>query len=523
MDRIHLKDGRLAGDGRERVREARILCCITFHFVRTRLESLADVLEALADFPVAALDVVIVTNAIDDAEGSMLRRLTAEILDGGRATIHRVDDLAHPFDLAWRHKEVLAGRFLGAEGEGYTHFVYLEDDIRFTFENFRYFVEAREQLRDAGLLPAFVRAEWSHPAGGLVATDLFWPVYVPVQPQLRVGELVFTNLPNPYNPCYVLDRALAAEHAASLSFDSETSGRVMACGVRERAAMGLCLDNAPKPFRWRYVVPVTRTNAVPSWARVRHLIATYATEPQTGLGKTRLDSLFVGAERTTGTAWWPRLDEPDDSPRFLLVTHHDTIVYFDWASMQLQHGPLGIVPFNLTVALADGGAVLTAAAEGGKSHRLEFGCESVGEGWIGLKRDHLYASAQGYGGVRVDRPAMSDWEIFGLMRCDTVSGIGLLAGHLWTSDADGSTVYLEPQPIAFARWQASPASALAAGIVRNASAVHDGITFGGARIRLVTRKPQLAFGFEELGGKRLPTRVLIVDHDGNVSSFSRKA
>lgn len=521
MDWTSSPDGVSGSAGWERARGARILCCITFHFVHARLESLADVLQGLAEFPVAGLDVVIVTNAIDEDEGLALGRLAAEILGEGRTTIHRVDALAHPFDLAWRHKDVLASRFLGPERQGFTHFVYLEDDIRFTFANFLYFVEARERLREAGLLPAFVRVEWSQAAGGLVATDCFWRIYAPVQPQLRVGGEVFLNLPNPYNPCFVLDRALAAEHAASPSFDIDASSRVVACGVRERAAMGLCLDNAPKPFRWRYVVPVTRTNIVPARARVRHLQGTYATEPQIGLGKTRLDSLFEGAELGEGAAWWPRLVEPDGSPRFVLVTHHDTIVYFDWASMQLRHGPFGIVPFNLTVELGDGEAVLTASDEGTETHRLVFQCEGADEDSIGLKRDHRYASAESYGLLRVDRTVMSDWETFGLMRCDTVSGIGLLGEHAWKSDADGRVVRLERQPIAFSPWQGSPASALAAGIVRNAPATHDGVIFGNARIRLVARKPQLAFGFEEAAGKRRPTRVLIVDHDGTVSSFSR--
>lgn len=521
MEQANHQGGAFVGEGEERARQARILCCITFHFVRARLESLADVLQALADFPVAALEVVIVTNAIDEDEKSILHRLAGEILGEGRSTIHRADALAHPFDLAWQHKGVLAHRFLGVGGEGFTHFVYLEDDIRFTFANFQYFVEAREQLRESGLLPAFVRAEWSDAASGLVATDSFWPVYVPVQPQLRVGGALFVNLPNPYNPCFVLDRALAEEHAASPSFDIDASSRLMASGVRERAAMGLCLDNAPRRFRWRYVVPVTATNRVPAWARIRHLHATYATEPETGLGKTRLDSLIGGAHLVAGTTWWPRLDETGDSDRFLLVTHHDTIVYFDWASMHLRHGPLGIVPLNLTLDLADGEARLTASADGTKTHSLVLHWEAAGQDSIALKRDGRYASAEGDGGLRIDRTVMSDWETFGLMRCDTVSGVGLLGEHAWKSDADGDIVRLAPQPIAFAPYPASPASALAAGIMRNAPATHAGVTFGKAKIRLIARKPQLAFGFEDVGGRRRPTRVLIVDHDGNVSSFSR--
>jgi len=259
MDRsTPLEAAPLIGDGRARASAARVLCCITFHFVAGRLESLADVLQALSEFPVAFLEAVIVTNAVDDSETVILERLAAEIMGEGRATICRVHELEHPFDLAWHHKQVLAERFVDDTASRFTHFIYLEDDIRFTFANFEYFLTAREQLRGEGLLPAFLRVEWSEDAAGLVATDCFWPVYVPVQPRLGAGEIVFMNMPNPYNPCFVLDRELAREHLASPASDRVSSSRLVAWGIRERAAMGLCLDNVPKPFRARHEIIESR-------------------------------------------------------------------------------------------------------------------------------------------------------------------------------------------------------------------------------------------------------------------------
>jgi hypothetical protein len=53
----------------------------------------------------------------------------------------------------------------------------------------------------------------------------------------------------------------------SHSFDHDDSIAVGRRGVRERAAMGLCLENVPPPFRSRYVVPVSRQTAmVPGFA-----------------------------------------------------------------------------------------------------------------------------------------------------------------------------------------------------------------------------------------------------------------
>lgn len=521
MDRsTHSDDALQISDGGARARAARVLCCITFHFVAGRLESLADVLQALSEFSVAFLEVVIVTNAIGEGETTILRHLTVEILGEGRATICRVDGLEHPFDLAWHHKQVLADRFLGDATADFTHFVYLEDDIRFTFANFEYFLAAREHLRGAGLLPAFLRTEWSRDAAGLVATDCFWPVYVPVQPRLGAGELFFMNMPNPYNPCFVLDCELAREHLASPASDRVASSRLVAWGVRERAAMGLCLENVPKPFRWRYVVPLsTMSGSVPPWARVRHLQNTYAAA-NSGLAKTRVENLFRQT-RAVGNDWWPRIAEPDGSTRFFLVTHHDTIVYFDWTTMALRHGPLGIAPLNLTATLLADEATLTASDEEGRTHSMVFHSKAARDDCIGLKHANRYVCADGGGHVRVDRSVLSDWETFGLMRTDTVSGIGLLASHGWTSNACAGIVRLEAQPITFWPWQASPASALAAGIVRNMPAAQDGIRFGKARIRLVTRKLQLEFSFDQVDGRRQPARAVIVQEDGAVFSFSR--
>ena len=87
----------------------------------------------------------------------------------------------------------------------YTHFIYLEGDIQLSFVNFCYFIQFREMLRGSGLLPAFVRVEYSTALDGFTTSDVFWPVYVPVQSHIVLGDTVVVNLPNPYNPFFILD------------------------------------------------------------------------------------------------------------------------------------------------------------------------------------------------------------------------------------------------------------------------------------------------------------------------------
>ena len=72
-------------------------------------------------------------------------------------------------------------------------------------------------------------------------------------------------------------------------------------GVRERAAMGLCPENVPPPFQTRYLVPVSRrTGKLPEFAWISHLPNNYATNPNSTLGKVRVDQLFAGVQDLCG-------------------------------------------------------------------------------------------------------------------------------------------------------------------------------------------------------------------------------
>ena len=280
---------------RDRALAARVLCAITFHFADNHLGFLTAVLRSLSEFPVADLSVVIVTNTFREEDLAQLRRLCSEMPSGKTASIRRYGSLPHPFNLTWCHKAIISEEFAAGNHGRYTHFIYLEDDIELSFANFCYFVEYREVLRSFGLLPAFIRVEYSAALGGFVASDAFWPVYVPVQSHIRLGDTVLVNMPNPYNPFFILDVELAAEYVRSRSFDREGSRALCSWGVRERAAMGLCLENVPPPFQTRYLVPVSRRTAMtPAFAQVRHLPDNYANDPRSPLGKVPVDGLFAG-------------------------------------------------------------------------------------------------------------------------------------------------------------------------------------------------------------------------------------
>ncbi len=529
----------------EHARSSRILCCVTFHFRAWRLPFLAETLRTLSEFQVTSLDVVIVTNSSSAAEIALLDRLAREIFPPKGAQVRTYQDLANPKDLAWCHKAIIADEFVAINQSRYTHFIYLEDDIGLTYSNYCYFLHFRELLRDFGLLPSFVRMDFSTAMGGFVATDAFWPVYVPVQTHLMLDDFVMVNMPNPYNPFFILDQELGKEYVRSRSFNQDSSYEVCDWGVTERAAMGLCLESVPPPFQSRYVVPVSlKSDAVPAAARVRHFPNNYADDPSSPLGKIRIDTLFVGARRLKGADWWPERANHsrsvDDHDRYFLATCHDTIVYLDLAAKRLCHNPFGIAPLNLYLEITGSRARLigydpVSSADipisiTRDSGEIRGSSEPAGAGLevqhfsddsIGIKRNDFYLVAELDGLVRNNRRWCRLFEQFRLIRTDTIDGLAMLQRHAWIGHRDRQVVTLAPQPINFGRVSPHESSALAATLAAGEIERRRDILFGPARIRLDGRTRQFEFNQENEGDPNSPLKVFITDSTGEKHCFSR--
>jgi hypothetical protein len=529
----------------EHARATRLLCCITFHFREARLAFLADTLRFLSEFPVASMDVVLITNSACLEHIALLRRLGKEIFPTDGVQVRTFEKLVDPRDLTWCHKAIIADEFVAENRGRYTHFIYLEDDIGLTFSNFTYFLHFRELLRDFGLLPAFVRTEYNTAMGGSVASDAFWPVYVPVQPHLLLDDLAMVNMPNPYNPCFILDRELAEGYTQSRSFDKAESLEVCRWGVAERAAMGLCLEGVPTPFQSRYVVPVSvKTDSVPAAARIRHLPNNYADDSRSPLGKIRIDSLFAGARRLDSGDWWPKREghnrSVNEQDRYILVTCHDTIVYLDFAAKRLCHAPFGIAPLNLCLELkgshgrlvgndasSQADLIISVANPSGELRTLsdpagsDLEIRSFSDGTIGIKTNELYLVADLDGLIRNNRTWCRLFEQFGLMRTDTVDGLAILQRHAWISHHDHQVVTLAPQPIYFGREPPHESSALAATHPPGVIEPRRDLVLGPARIRLVARTPQFVFDRANKADRNSPLKLFVTDFTGEQYCFSQ--
>jgi hypothetical protein len=554
--------------------KARILSTITFHFAGSRLGFLAEVLRSLSEYRVAQFDVVLVTNTSDPGEIGLLRRLGNEILSGGGFDIRSYGDLSDPWQLTWCHKEILSREFVNDPQGRYTHFIHLEGDVRISFANFCYFVEFREVLRDFGLLPAFVRVEFSAALGGFVGADVFWPVYVPVQSHLVLGDLVLVNMPNPYNPCFILDHELAEEYVRSRSFDQDGSRTVCSWGLAERAAMGLCLEAVPPPFQSRYVVPVSRqTGTAPGFAWISHLPNSYADNEHSPLAKVRIDALFAGAgELTREGAWQPadatlrwhgtdycratdRAESKDEivddaavwsckardsGRRYHLISHHDTVVFVDDHAKVLRHAPFGIAPLNLVLELGDQHAhFLQIGPLSSQRHRLsvvsesgevcvplaggdcDYDVEVLADGRIALRVGQHYLSAHYGGVVRGDGPWSRDWENYRLVREDTFAGLLLLRQFSWLNPVDRRIVSLAAQPIDFGHAEPVESSALAATLASGALDRRRQLVFGPARLGLVGRHRTIFVEEVDPDAGGYPAWIGIVDTSGTGHEFMR--
>ena len=178
--------------------------------------------------------------------------------------------------------------------QSYTHFIYVEDDILLSFDNFCYFVYYRKMLKRQKLIPSFQRIEYNDADNRLYFVDQIGVSDFSSRNRVDVDGYAFVNLDYSYNAMFILDRELALEYVETPSFDRERSKVVrpewdVAC----RAAMGLCFENPPPGFALRYVSPVDpSTLTIPSWSWVYHLPNNYAKNRLKPFAKTRTDQLF---------------------------------------------------------------------------------------------------------------------------------------------------------------------------------------------------------------------------------------
>jgi hypothetical protein len=205
----------------------------------------------------------------------------------------RAASRAPGYYLTWAHKAILRRVFSDPE---LSLMIYLEDDIKFTGESLDYWSRYRKPLAEVGLLPGFVRYE-EHDGVRYVVDQVRRQV---VRQEVRLRGMdrpTFTELENPYQGMYVLDRPLAERHLRYSRYrgplrSTLTSGVYWL--IRERAAYGPMHDDVPAGFRSRNVVPIREpvrgSTHLDPMCLLEHMGRTYVDDSR--FGNLRVEDLF---------------------------------------------------------------------------------------------------------------------------------------------------------------------------------------------------------------------------------------
>lgn len=326
----------------ERANDSCCLVAITAYYDESRLQYLSQVLSSLGSFPKA--DIIVLTNTFDEKELANLNHVCTDALHNRTGNVS-FSIRSYPVDpalggkgsyyLTWSHKDIIKNEF--APNEYYSHFIYLEDDMEFRWDNFLYLLEYRELLRDKHFLPSLLRVEHHSIYDDFTYTDSPDRIKVSERPRFMLGDMMCLNLYNPYMACFLLDHELADEYICSASFDVELSTMRTGWPIRERANAGLCFENIPKPYSNRYVVIIDpKTGRAPAYTWIRHLPNNYANSSWCGgYGKTRMSELFDCS--TPGTPYPDdrSVPAPYDTVKTLLPFNEFGWYSNDWQLKQL--------------------------------------------------------------------------------------------------------------------------------------------------------------------------------------------
>ena len=276
----------------------RPLACLTFPFRPEALPELFEVLLALTEIKSAPLDVHVFTDCRNGEDQRRLQELARHLsTDAIRVAIKFDEVVGDPsLPLSWAHKPLLRSVF-ATDRDDYTHFVYLDDLIRFSSRNLFYFLRYRPILRPFGLLPGFVQVEFSRQAGAVVLPDFPTPIKLQGRGIVDLGDIDFMCVDAPFVPMYVMDAEMVREYLVSPASDLEASRALVGWGDAQRATMGLTFTSPPSNHRWRTAVPILRAQAIPyQGAWVHHvsnaIAARHAAEPDFPLGRIRVDNVF---------------------------------------------------------------------------------------------------------------------------------------------------------------------------------------------------------------------------------------
>jgi hypothetical protein len=263
----------------------KLVIAISFHFKEERIPFLSKIVENISLLNVN-YEIFIFTNSKGMENIEQLESCFSD-LNIVNFKIFSPTLLGHPYLLTWSHLSIFREVF---ESDTHaSHFLYLEDDICITKENIRYWLTSREELREANLVPSFLRFEIPQVGSQKFVTDITRVNSIRKLPKYWINkDYVFLNFPEPYQGLYMMDRELMDEFLRSEAAIPEYSK----WGIREKAAAGLTFVNVPTGFKSRNCVAYSvKDKSIISDSLVHHISNSYVNDPNTNHGKLQLEKV----------------------------------------------------------------------------------------------------------------------------------------------------------------------------------------------------------------------------------------
>lgn len=256
----------------------KLAICVTFFYREEKINILKKVCKQFVNLA-DDIDVTIVTNENNDKKITVLKKNIEEVLKN--FNIHSVQDLQHPKFLPWSHLTIMRKKIADTR---FTHFMYLEDDIRVSKENIVYWLNARKALKIYNLIPSFVRTEINFKDKEVYVVDSTKKSNFKKMPKVfsKIKDIAFVNLLFPHQPIYFYDKELMNEYFNEPPSDPDfaiPAARDHYQGIVERLDLMLTYHDIPQGFFHRAVVPVDLKNKIiKNYCLVEHLSNKYANQ-----------------------------------------------------------------------------------------------------------------------------------------------------------------------------------------------------------------------------------------------------
>ena len=250
--------------------EFKFLIFIAAHDPLSRFDELLKTLRGYEELP-GQKDVFIHIDAAHSSDKEVLKDLIEPNIKLNALNVVVAPESYEGYALTWAHKGLLRE---AVRNRYYDFYVYTENDMVFTSENFIYWFLYKDKLRELNLEPGFCRYESygtkvvpfdNHKVWELnKPTPDVWgdrPYQVDCYLTPLDDFVGFASLGNPYMGMMILDQGMAESYIASQSFDPLKSFELtqFRCWpIADRSSMGLAFENLWPGQEHRRVVPLVQ-------------------------------------------------------------------------------------------------------------------------------------------------------------------------------------------------------------------------------------------------------------------------